>query len=144
MPKFIIRWLVTAGTILAIPHLVTGVYIDGLGTALAVSAVLAILNLLVRPFLILITLPLTVLSLGFFLLVLNALIFQFAGSLVMGFAVDSFGSAFLSSLILSAVSWVCQLSFNQEQGRIRVEVQRPKSFSGRVIDLDSDDQQNWK
>ena len=105
MPKFFIKWLVTAGTILAIPHLVSGIYIDGIGTALAAAAVLALLNLLVRPVLVFITFPLTIFTLGFFLLIINAFLFKIAGNFVMGFAVDSFGAAFIASLILSAVSW---------------------------------------
>ncbi|MFM8313615.1 MAG: phage holin family protein [Deltaproteobacteria bacterium] len=144
MPKFFIKWLVTAGTILAIPHLVTGVYIDGLGTALAVAAVLALLNLLVRPLLVLVTLPLTLVSLGFFLLVINAFLFKLTASFVMGFAIDSFSSAFFASLILSAVSWICNLSLNKDSGRIKFEVRRPERPSQRrVIDLNSDQQGNW-
>jgi len=142
MPKFFVKWLVTAAAILATPHLVSGVYIDGLGTALAVAVVLALLNLLVRPILILITLPLTLVSLGFFLLVINALIFKWAGSLVMGMAVDSFSAAFLASLWVSLVSWICNLSLSRESGKYRVHVSR--SRQGKVIDLNSDGEGNWR
>jgi putative membrane protein len=142
MPKIFIRWLVTAAAILATPHLVNGIYIDGFGTALAAAAVLALLNMLVRPLLVLITLPLTVFSLGFFLLIINAFLFKTAGSFVMGFAVDSFGAAFLASLWVSFISWICHLSLNHESGKFRFEVHRPSS--GRVIDLNSDDHGHWK
>lgn len=142
MPKFFVKWLVTGAAILATPHLITGVYIDGLGTALAVAAVLALLNLLVRPLLVLITLPLTVFSLGFFLLVINALIFKWAGSLVMGFSVDSFSAAFFASLWVSFVSWLCNLSLSKESGKVRVVVNR--ASRGKVIDLNSDGEGNWK
>lgn len=142
MPKFFIKWLVTAAAILATPHLVSGVYIDGLGTALAVSAVLGLLNLLVRPILILITLPLTVFSLGLFLLVINAMIFKWAGSFVMGFAVDSFSAAFIASLWVSFFSWLCQLSLSKDSGKYRVHVNHVKSRN--VIDLNSDGAGNWK
>lgn len=143
MPKFFVKWLVTAGTILAIPHLVSGIYIDGVGTALAAAAVLALLNLLVRPILIFVTFPLTLFSLGFFLLVINAFLFKLAGQFVMGFAVDSFGAAFIASLILSGVSWFCNLSLNKESGGFRFEVHRPTSKK-RVIDLNVDNEGNWK
>ena len=142
MPKFFIKWLVTAAAILATPHLITGVYIDGIGTALAVAAVLALLNLLVRPLLVLITLPLTLFSLGFFLLVINAILFKWAGSLVMGFAVDSFSAAFLASLWVSLVSWLCSLSLSKESGKFRFVVNR--SHQRKVIDLNSDSEGNWK
>ena len=142
MPKFLIRWFVTAATIMATSHLISGIYVDGDGTALAVAAVLALLNLLVRPLLVLITLPLTVFSLGFFLLVINAFLFKMAGSVVMGFSVDSFRDAFLASLLVSFVSWLCNLSLSKESGKFRVEVHNPGGR--RVIDLNSDDQGNWK
>jgi putative membrane protein len=143
MPKFLIKWLVTAATILAIPHLVSGIYIDGLGTAFAVAAVLALLNLIIRPILILITFPLTLFTFGFFLLVINAFLFKLAGQFVMGFAVDSFGSAFLASLILSFVSWVCQLSLNRESGKVHFEFYRPQKKE-RVVDLHMDQEGKWK
>ena len=143
MPKFFIKWLVTAGTILAIPHLVTGIYIDGLGTALAAAAVLALLNLLVRPVLVFITFPLTLFSLGFFLLMINAFLFKLAGNFVMGFAVDSFGAAFFASLILSVVTWLCNLSLNRDSGQLRVQVHRPQRKE-RVIDLELDQEGTWK
>ncbi len=142
MPRFFVKGLVTAAAILATPHLVSGVYIDGIGTALAMAAILALFNLLVRPLLILITLPLTIFSLGFFLLVINALLFKWAGSIVMGFSVDSFSAAFLASLWVSFISWICHFSFSKEAGKFRVVVNQPNSR--RVIDLNSDSKGNWK
>src|SRR4051812_35712399 len=103
--SFVLRWLVTSLGILMIPSLVSGVQVRDFGTALAAAAVLGILNTLVKPILIFFTLPLTFLTLGFFLLVINAFIFQFAGTLVSGLSVASFGSAFFASIIVSVVSW---------------------------------------
>lgn len=100
-----LRWLIVAFTILMLPSLVSGIEVANFGTALAASAILGVLNLLVKPLLVLLTLPLTLLSLGLFLLVINALIFQFAGALVTGLVVHSFGAAFFASLIVSLVSW---------------------------------------
>jgi len=143
MPKFLIKWVVTATTILAIPHLVSGIYIDGLGTALAAAAVLALFNQIIRPILIFITFPLTLFTFGFFLLIINAFLFKLAGQFVMGFAVDSFGSAFLASLILSLVSWICQLSLSRESGKMQFEVYRSHKKE-RVVDLHRDQEGNWK
>ena len=144
MPKFFVRWLVTAVTILATPHLISGIYVDGIGTALAVAAVLALLNILIRPLLILITLPLTVVTLGFFILVINGFLFKIAGGVVMGFAVDSLSWAILASLLVSFVSWICNLSLNKESGRFRFAVHNNNPNRKQTIDLNSDHTGNWK
>lgn len=106
MPGILIRWIVTTLTILMIPSLISGVQVAGFGSALAAAAIIGVLNAVVRPFLILLTLPLTVVTLGVFILVINALLFELAGWLVSGIQIDSFWSAFLGSLIVSVVSWI--------------------------------------
>ena len=106
MPRFLFKWLILALTIFAMPHLVGGVSVQSFGAALALAAVLGLLNVILKPILILLTLPLTIISLGLFLFVLNALTLQIAGALVSGVAISSFGSALLCSLIISIVSWV--------------------------------------
>jgi putative membrane protein len=106
MAGILIRWLITTAAILIIPHLISGVRVDSLGTALWAAAILGILNALIRPVLFLLTLPLTILTLGLFILVINALMFQLAGALVSGFHVASFWSAFFASIIVSLVSWI--------------------------------------
>ena len=85
---------------------VPGVEIDGLRTALIVTVLLGVVNLVVRPILVILTLPVTILTLGLFLFVVNATLFWFVGSFVEGFEVTSFRAAFLGSLIVSATSWV--------------------------------------
>ena len=79
MAGILIRWLITTVAILIVPHLISGVRVDSLGTALWAAAILGILNALIRPVLFLLTLPLTILTLGLFILVINALMFQLAG-----------------------------------------------------------------
>lgn len=115
--KLLGRWLLTSLAILVVPYFVGGVQVDGLGTALIAAFVLGILNVTVKPLLILFTLPLTLVTFGFFLLVVNALVFQLAGSLLPGLHVASFGSAFLASLVVSLVSWLLNLSTRKEDGR---------------------------
>lgn len=105
MLTFLLHWLVTAGALLLADRALDGVRVAS-GTALVVSAiVLGLVNALVRPVLVLLTLPLTIVTLGLFYLVVNGIAFGLAAALVPGFRVDSFGSAMLGALIVSLVSW---------------------------------------
>lgn len=106
MPGILIRWLTITLAVLILPKLFSGVRVDDVGSALLAAAILGILNALVRPLLILLTLPLTLVTLGFFVLVINALLFMFVGSLVPGFHVDSFWWAFIASIVVSLISWI--------------------------------------
>jgi len=106
MPGILIRWLITTLAILAVPYLVSGVRVDSYGSAMVTAAILGILNAVIRPVLIILTLPLTILTLGLFILVINALLFELAGAVVHGMHVDSFWSAFFASIIVSIVSWI--------------------------------------
>lgn len=106
MTGILIRWLITTLAILAVPYLISGVRVESFGSAMLTAAILGILNALVRPILIILTLPLTILTLGLFILIINALLFELAGALVPGMYVASFWSAFFASIIVSIVSWV--------------------------------------
>lgn len=106
MPGILVRWIITTLAILALPHLISGVQVKGLGSALLAAAILGILNALVRPLLIILTLPLTIVTIGLFIFIINALLFQLAAGLVPGMHVDSFWSALIASLLVSLVSWV--------------------------------------
>jgi putative membrane protein len=106
MTGILIRWLITTLAILAVPYLITGVRVESFGSAMLTAAILGILNALVRPILIILTLPLTIVTLGLFILVINALLFELAGALVPGMYVASFWSAFFASIIVSIVSWI--------------------------------------
>lgn len=115
--KWLGRLLLTSLTILAVPYFVSGVQVDGIATALLAALLLGVLNVTLKPILILFTLPLTLVTFGLFLLVVNALVFQFAAGLLPGLHVASFGSAFLASLVVSVVSWLLQLSVRKEGNR---------------------------
>ena len=91
--KLIVRWLLLAAALLLVAHLSPGVSVNSFAAALVAALVLGLLNVLVRPLLVLLTLPVTVLTLGLFLFVINALMFWAAAGLLAGFKVDSFGSA---------------------------------------------------
>jgi len=124
MPGILIRWLITTLAILMVPYLVSGVKVEGFGAALAAAAILGILNALVRPILILLTLPLTILTLGIFILIINALLFQLVGSIVSGIQVASFWSAFFASIIVSLVSWILNSAVSGGGGERTVIVRR--------------------
>jgi len=96
--------VINALALAAIPYLVPSVTVSGVGTALIAAALLALVNTLIRPLFILLTLPLTILTLGLFTLVINALLFWFVASFVEGFSVGGFGSAFLGALAYSIIS----------------------------------------
>ena len=101
--KLITQWLMSAAALLAVAYLYAGVVVTSFGAALLAAALLGALNLVLRPLLILLTLPVTLLTLGLFLFVVNALIFWAAAGLLSGLDVRSFGAALLGSLIYSAL-----------------------------------------
>ena len=106
--KLIVRWLLLAAALLLVAHLSPGVTVNSFGAALVAALVLGLLNMLVRPLLVLLTLPVTVLTLGLFLFVINALMFWAAGSLLQGFEVRGFIAALIGSLIYSVLGIVIE------------------------------------
>jgi putative membrane protein len=106
MPKFLVTWLLTALALLLTAAFVPGIHVSGLGGAIVAAAVLGFVNAIVRPILLVLTLPLTVVTLGLFLPILNVICFLLVGRLSSGFYVDNFFSAILGTLVLSVVSGV--------------------------------------
>jgi len=104
--KIILRIVVIAFVIMALPYIVLGISVSGFYPALIAAVILGILNLIVRPIISLLTLPVNMLTLGLFGLVINGALFWFVASFVDGFFIASFWSAFLGSLIVSAVNWL--------------------------------------
>ncbi len=103
---FLIHWLVVAVSLWVATNLVPGVRVSSTSTLLLASLVLGLINALVRPILFIITLPITILTLGLFYFVVNGLAFALAAALVPGFTVTSFTSAVLGALVVSVVSWI--------------------------------------
>ena len=99
-------WIVNALALLALPWVLPSIQVAGFGTALLVAVALGLINTLLRPLLILLTLPVTLLTLGLFIFVINAVLFQLAGALVDGFQVGGFWSALLGSIAYSLISWL--------------------------------------
>ena len=112
--KLILRLLLTALAVVILSYVLPGVNVDSMWTAIVLAVVLALLNFLVKPILILFTLPVTILTLGLFLLVINALIILFAENLVPGFQVAGFWWALIFSLLLSFLQAVLHSILKQD------------------------------
>ena len=100
MRSLLVHLVVSALLLLLVGQFVTGIHFTGFGAALLAALVLGIVNFLVRPILILVTLPITILTLGLFLIVINALMLMLTAAIVPGFSVDGFKSALLGGLLL--------------------------------------------
>ncbi|TYB73971.1 phage holin family protein [Bizionia saleffrena] len=101
--KLIFRLLLSAIAVVVLANVLGGVSVDGYGTAIIVALVLSILNLLVKPILVILTLPITIITLGLFLLIVNAAVILLADSLISGFSVDGIWWAVLFSILLSVL-----------------------------------------
>ncbi len=99
--KLLVRILITSILVMLIAHFMTGVVVDSFTTSLLVAVVLGLLNGFIKPVLLLLTLPVTILTLGLFLLVINATIILLCTNIVGGFSVDSFWTALVFSIVLS-------------------------------------------
>jgi putative membrane protein len=102
--KLLIRWLINAISLWIVTRLVTGIYARNFTTALVAALVIGLLNSTLGLFLKVITFPLTILTFGIFLIVINAFMLELAAAFIKGFAVTSWGAAFIGALLLSIVS----------------------------------------
>lgn len=100
----IVVWILNAVALLAVAYLLPGIVVASFGSAMIAALVLGLLNALVKPVLILLTLPITIVTLGLFLLVLNALVFWLAGSILNGFKVEGFWWAVIGAILYSVIS----------------------------------------
>lgn len=115
--KLLLRWALLACSLLLVAHLLGGVEVRSFGAALVAALVLGLLNTLVRPLLILLTLPVTLLTLGLFVFVINALMFWLAGWALEGLHVEGFGAALLGSLLYSLCALVIDWAMEALSGR---------------------------
>ncbi len=104
--KILSKWLLNAVALLAIAHLYSGVQVSSFGAAMLAALVVGLFNVFLRPFLVVLTFPVTVISLGLFLFVINALMFWAASGVLEGFNVDGFGAALLGSLLYTLIGLV--------------------------------------
>ena len=105
MRNLLLVWLINALALLALPYVVPSVHVDGFVTALVAALVLGLVNTLVRPVLVLLTLPVTLVTLGLFIFVINGLLFWMVANLLEGFHVAGFWSAVLGAIVYALISW---------------------------------------
>ena len=103
--RLLIVWLINAVALFAVPYLMRSIQIESFVVALIAALILGLVNTLIRPLLVLLTLPVTLLTLGLFILVINGLLFWMVSSFVSGFHVAGFWSAVGGALLYSLISW---------------------------------------
>lgn len=145
--EFLQRWLITTVAVLVAAHLVDDIEYRGVTALIVASLLLGVLNAIARPILMLLSLPLVILSLGLFLLVINAALLYFVGWLVDGFDVKSFWGAFFGALIISITGVILNSLTGTGNARVKVSgnvnrgpQQRPprdddKGGGGPIIDV---------
>ena len=106
MIKLLLVWLINAFALVAVAYLMPGITVASFTTALVAALVLGLLNAVVRPVLVLLTLPVTLITLGLFIFVLNGLLFWFVGSFIQGFVVQGFWSGVFGAIVFSLISWL--------------------------------------
>ncbi len=131
---FLIRVLANALAILAAAYILPGIEVSGGLVVLAAGLVLVLINAVVRPILLLLTLPVTLVTLGLFLFVLNAFCLWLTSWLVKGFAVHGFWAAVLGAMFVSVVSWLVN-AFLSDQGQVVVITRHKRFPDGDVIDI---------
>jgi len=104
--RLLVTWVINAIALIALPYLFTGIHVDSFTTALVAALFLGLVNTLIRPVLVFLTLPVTILTLGLFIFVINALLFWMVGSFVPGFSVAGFWPAMFGAIVYSVISWV--------------------------------------
>lgn len=100
----IVRWFINALALMLVAYLYSGVKVEGIFAALIAALVLGLVNAVIRPLLVLLTLPVTVLTLGLFIFIINAFLFWFVAEVVKGFTVTGFTAALIGSLMFSVVT----------------------------------------
>jgi putative membrane protein len=114
--RLLLTWLIKAAALFALPFLMSSVTVTHFGAAVVAALVLGLVNTLIRPLLVLLTLPVTVLSLGVFILVINALLFWAVTHLIDGIEVAGFWSAFIASILYSIISWALSTLLLKKDG----------------------------
>src|ERR1043166_4579669 len=136
MRHFVIRLFITTVAVMVAASLLSGIRYDNAGALIGAALLLGILNAFVRPVLLILGAPLILLTLGFFILLVNGLMLYWVGSIVGGFHVDSYGSAFWGAIWIGIVSWLLSAFFRGSDGRVHVLTHHTqiKQVQGRVIE----------
>ncbi|AGW88590.1 MULTISPECIES: phage holin family protein [Cupriavidus] len=104
--RLLVVWVINAVALFVLPYIISSIHIKSFGSAMLAALVLGLVNTLIRPILVILTLPVTLLTLGLFIFVINALLFLFVGNLLSGFTVGGFWAALLGSILYSVISWL--------------------------------------
>ncbi len=131
MNGIFIRWLILTTAIIITSYIMDGIHVSGFFSAFFAAAILGILNAVFRPILLILTLPINVLTLGFFTFVINAILLMMASGVIPGFDIYGFWSAVFGSLLISLVSWLLT-SFISDRGNVD------------YIDLKKGDDNRWE
>lgn len=102
----LLRWFITTLAIFALPYFVAGITVNSVLTALIVAACLVFLNMVVKPIVTILTLPINILTLGLFSLVINGIFFWFVAQIITGFTVASFTAAIIGAFVISIINWI--------------------------------------
>ena len=134
--QFVLRWAVTTIAVMVASSFIRGIRYDTIASLIGASLLLGILNAFVRPFLLILSAPVILVTLGLFIFVLNGLLLLLVPSVVLGFHVDSFWSAFWGAIVISFVSWILSAFFRGSDGRVHALTHRPETrhVRGRVLE----------
>ena len=138
MRHFVFRWAITTVAVMVASSIIHGIRYDSVASLIGAALLLGILNAFLRPILLILSAPLILLTLGLFILIVNGLMLLLVPSIVIGFHVDTFGSAFWGAIVISIVSWILSAFFRGSDGRVHVLTHHTqiRRVRGRVIDPD--------
>ena len=136
MRQFVFRWAATTVAVMVASSIISGIRYDTVAALIGASLLLGILNAFVRPFLLILSAPVILLTLGLFILVLNGLLLLLVPSVVVRFHVHSFWSAFWGAMVISFVSWLLSAFFRGSDGRVHVLTHHSevRPVRGRVLE----------
>jgi putative membrane protein len=138
MRHFVFRWAITTVAVMVASSIIHGIRYDSVASLIGAALLLGIFNAFLRPILLILSAPLILLTLGLFILVVNGLMLLIVPSIVIGFHVDTFASAFWGAIVISIVSWILSAFFRGSDGRVHVLTHHTqiRRVRGRVIDPD--------
>jgi putative membrane protein len=138
MRHFVFRWAITTVAVMVASSIIHGIRYDSAASLIGAALLLGIFNAFLRPILLILSAPLILLTLGLFILVVNGLMLLIVPSIVIGFHVDTFASAFWGAIVISIVSWILSAFFRGSDGRVHVLTHHTqiRRVRGRVIEPD--------
>jgi len=110
--KIILHWIILSVAVLATTKIISGITVDPIWVSLIVGACLALFNMIIKPIINILTLPINMITLGLFSLVINGALFWYLGTLIQGFHVSTFYAAFMGALLVSVINWVLKKVFH--------------------------------